>query len=154
MGGLSLSERKTFFDTVQSILNQSGIKDDYGQPLDARQMRYDCRTIPLGGPNDIYVGMESSLPGGVCVSSENCFKISQLLTANSTLKSLGKKAYETRNAQGEGYYKLFMTDTSGNLLSKAQIRLESNGKSAIISNEDYSKMNHVDVIRYISQNGI
>ena len=153
LGGLGLSERKTFFDTVQSILNKSGVRDDQGKILDARQMRYDCRPIPLGGPDDYFVGLDFFSLHALGVSSDDWFKINEILTANSTLKSLGKKAYQTRNAQGEGAYKIFMTDTSGNLLAKDQIRLEANGKSAIISNEDYSKMGRANVISYVAQNG-
>lgn len=147
--GLTLDERKTFIDLAQTLVNRSGLKDSGGKPLDVLDQSF----VFLKRKNDsgsevldIYFDQVQSR-----LSTEDHEKLKNLFSNDKTLSSLAEKSLKTRgNPSRAGDYSVSVTDLEGNALFGDRLRLESNGKSVVVTMEDYRNMSRSQVISYIA----
>jgi hypothetical protein len=145
--GLTLTQRKNFLETTQAILNNSGINVFNGNTLEVLEQSFVFRT--QNGQTEIYLDQIKS-----GLSQEDHERLKTLLSNNKTLSSLAEISMKNRgNPSNTGNYRIFITDSKGNVLEQDQLRLEANGQSALASVQQYEKMTRAEIIAYVAKNG-
>jgi hypothetical protein len=149
--GLTLTQRKTFLETAQAILNNSGIKnysaDNSPYTLEVLEQSFVFRT--QNGQTEIYLDQIKS-----GLSQEDHERLKTLLSNNKTLSSLAEISMKNRgNPSNTGSYRIYITDAEGNVFEQDQLRLEVNGQSVLASVQQYEKMTRAEIIAYVAKNG-
>lgn len=145
--GLTLTQRKTFLETAQAILNNSGIDVFNGNTLEILEQSFVFRT--QNGQTEIYLDQIKS-----GLSQEDHERLKTLLSNNKTLSSLAEISMKNRgNPSNTGNYRIGVTDAEGNVLEQDQLRLEVNDKSVLLSAQQYQKMSRAEIIAYVAKNG-
>jgi hypothetical protein len=149
--GLTLNQRKTFLETAQLILNNSGIKNHYADnsPYTLEALEQSFVFSKKDGQTEIY--LDQIISG---LSQEDHEKLKTLLSNNKTLSSLAEISMKNRgNPSNTGSYRIFVTDSQGNVLEQDQLRLEVSNKSVQMSAQQYQNMSRAEIIAYVAKNG-
>ncbi|MGL6194573.1 MAG: hypothetical protein ACRC2T_07085 [Thermoguttaceae bacterium] len=146
LGGLTLNERKLFLDTVQTILDKSGIKDENGNSLNSRGLTYDYWTTPNANGKQTMVGID--FHQSVKIAESDRQEIVKLLSANQTLVSLVQEpANYAGNVPSLGGYSISLTDKNGVALPENQLIVKSgdSNKQVQMSIDEFSKLNREQI---------
>jgi uncharacterized protein YehS (DUF1456 family) len=149
--GLTLTQRKTFLQTAQSILNNSGIKNHYADnsPYTLDVLEQSFVFLEKDGQTEIY--LDQIISG---LSQEDHEKLKSLLSNNKTLSSLAEISMKNRgNPSNTGSYKIGITDAEGNVLERDQLRLEVSGLFALMTTQQYQNMSRAEIVAYVAKNG-
>ncbi|MDR3183014.1 MAG: hypothetical protein LBT89_08885 [Planctomycetaceae bacterium] len=143
LGGMSLSDRKTFLTTVQGVL------DKIAPGLDARQLKYSTGFLSTSDMQKNRYSLTVETQYGVDLKNLKG-RIEEALNQNKSLYLMKSKADASAD-KTLGNYTISVTDKSGIPLAKNAIILTAGGKSVQTTVDVIRNWNHQQIINFIMQ---